>query len=456
MKRLKLNIIYHLFYLLIIILIMASCSFGGDLDAWRARAREANLANVTITFDTNGGNSIDVQTIKSGEKAVKPAAPIKSGYTFINWYSDSALTVVYDFNTPVTNSITVYAKWDEVPPGSCLVSFIANGGTPAPSQQTVILGGKVTPPSIMIRDDYAFDGWYRENTFNTRWDFNTDTISDHITLYARWVLISETYKVVYDKNAGDATGTMADSYFPLGTVQPLSANDFTRSGYSFSGWGTIFSGPAVYGNQSNVIDLADIGRTIILYAQWTANTYTVAYNANGGSGNMGNVTHTYGTAKNLEIMIFTRTNYTFMGWAMESDGSVIYSNQQSVTNLSAELGAIVTLYAQWNANTASIDISVADIEDASVGTISNGLVLSRSGTKSTTITIQDGSLYNGGIEWIYNGETLGTGANITLNVDPVYSGHNYVYNFIGKHLLTIKAVKDGILYTVRVEFEVTL
>ena len=67
----------------------------------------------TVTFDTNGGSSVDAQEIVSRELATRPAtAPTKSGHTFVNWYSDEALTSVFDFSAPITADTTVYAKWN--------------------------------------------------------------------------------------------------------------------------------------------------------------------------------------------------------------------------------------------------------------------------------------------------------------------------------------------------------
>ncbi len=80
-------------------------------------------------------------------------------------------------------------------------------------------------------------------------------------------------------------------------------------------------------------------------------TYTVQYNANGGSGTTASSSHTYGVAKALTANGFTRTGYTFAGWATSSSGAVVYTNQQSVTNLASTQGATVNLYAQWTANT---------------------------------------------------------------------------------------------------------
>ena len=63
---------------------------------------------VTVSFDSNGGTAVAPQTINKGEKATRPANPTMDGYTFVNWYLDGE---VYDFNTPVTEDITLHAQW---------------------------------------------------------------------------------------------------------------------------------------------------------------------------------------------------------------------------------------------------------------------------------------------------------------------------------------------------------
>ncbi|CAK7032347.1 MAG: hypothetical protein PARBA_03901 [Parabacteroides sp.] len=65
----------------------------------------------TVTFDTNGGNEIEAASVKANEKLTMPANPQKMGFKFRGWYSDPEKQVVYDFNTPVTGDITLYAKW---------------------------------------------------------------------------------------------------------------------------------------------------------------------------------------------------------------------------------------------------------------------------------------------------------------------------------------------------------
>lgn len=67
----------------------------------------------TVTFDSDGGSEVDSQSVRSGETATEPVAPTKDNYEFGGWYTDSELTEAYDFSTPVTSNIILYAKWVE-------------------------------------------------------------------------------------------------------------------------------------------------------------------------------------------------------------------------------------------------------------------------------------------------------------------------------------------------------
>lgn len=79
-----------------------------------------NILSCAVTFDSDGGSNVENQYVQSGQKAVKPSTPTKSGYTFVGWYSDTELTVAYSFDTLVTESVTLYAMWNEnaTPPSS--------------------------------------------------------------------------------------------------------------------------------------------------------------------------------------------------------------------------------------------------------------------------------------------------------------------------------------------------
>ncbi|WP_459189087.1 InlB B-repeat-containing protein [Parabacteroides sp. APC149_11_2_Y6] len=76
-----------------------------------ARWSNPGEAVYTVTFDTDGGNEMEPASVKANEKLTMPANPQKLGFKFRGWYSDAEKQVVYNFNTPVTGDITLYAKW---------------------------------------------------------------------------------------------------------------------------------------------------------------------------------------------------------------------------------------------------------------------------------------------------------------------------------------------------------
>ena len=154
------------------------------------------------------------------------------------------------------------------------------------------------------------------------------------------------YTVKFNANGG--TGTMVDEPLAYGIEKALTANAFTRTGYTFQGWATSATGAKVYSDKQSVSNLTTTaGAMVNLYAVWKASAYTVKFNANGGTGTMANESFTYGTAKALTANAFKRTGYTFQGWATSATGAKVYSDKQSVNNLTTTAGATVNLYAVW-------------------------------------------------------------------------------------------------------------
>lgn len=144
------------------------------------------------------------------------------------------------------------------------------------------------------------------------------------------------YTVSYNANGGSgAPGSQTKWY---GTDLTLSSTKPTRTGHTFNGWATSASGAVAY--QPGGKYTANAGVT--LYAKWTAHTYTVTYNANGGSGAPGNQTKTYGVNLTLSSTKPTRTDYNFLGWATSAGGSVVYA-----AGATYAANAAVTLYAVW-------------------------------------------------------------------------------------------------------------
>ena len=128
----------------------------------------------------------------------------------------------------------------------------------------------------------------------------------------------------------------------------------SRPGYTFVGWS---DGNKTYEAGDGVtIPTTEPNGTVTLYAQWTANEYTVTFDPNGGEGIISSQSFTYDTAQKLTGNGFTRTGYTFDGWKDDYGNS--YFDEEIVENLTSELNGNVTLYAQWKANSYSVSLNL--------------------------------------------------------------------------------------------------
>lgn len=144
-----------------------------------------------VTFNSNGGSLVDNQLqLTAGSKVSKPLDPSKAGYTFDGWYQDSALTKQWNFDIDlVTDNITLYAKWNKISieENKYNVSFESNGGSHVDSQVGIKEGNLVIKPFDPKREGFQFDGWYRDEDLKKIWNFDTDTVEENMTLYAKWV-----------------------------------------------------------------------------------------------------------------------------------------------------------------------------------------------------------------------------------------------------------------------------
>lgn len=171
--------------------------------------------------------------------------------------------------------------------------------------------------------------------FNTdNGDSATKNVTFNVTVPA-WT----SYTITYNANGGSGAPSSQTKW--KDQTLPLSSTKPTRTGYSFLGWSTSSSATtATYSAGGSYT--ANAGAT--LYAVWKAYTYTVKYNANGGTGAPGNQTKTYGKALTLSSTKPTRTNYNFLGWGTSASATTVaYAAGGSYT-----ANAGITLYAVWS------------------------------------------------------------------------------------------------------------
>jgi len=157
------------------------------------------INSYTVTFDKNDGdteaNPMTKPATHGGNVGTLPEAPTKTGYTFASWNtqangSGSEFTAA----TVVIADITVYAQWTI---NTYTVTFDSKGGSSI-SSQTVGHGGKVTEPTTApTKEGCAFGDWYKEPEYINVWDFNTDTVTSGVTLYAKWMSVHNLTKDTY-------------------------------------------------------------------------------------------------------------------------------------------------------------------------------------------------------------------------------------------------------------------
>lgn len=142
-----------------------------------------------ITFDANGGKSVESLNVEDGKTIVDIPTTAREGYTFVGWYYNNQK---FDFNTKITKDITLTAKWEKVEkeePDNTgttsttkyTVKFDSNGGTSVKSV-SVEKNKTVTKPTDPTRDGYTFIGWYNGESL---FDFSSK-ITKNITLTAKW------------------------------------------------------------------------------------------------------------------------------------------------------------------------------------------------------------------------------------------------------------------------------
>lgn len=173
------------------------------------------------------------------------------------------------------------------------------------------------------------------------------------TVYALWAInptLSYSVNAPATTKAPDAPASMTVPYNTAADDKSgWTVGDTGKiTGYSFDGWYTSPTGGDKYDWSTKLTN------DVTMYAHWTANGYTVKYDAGGGKGTMGDQKFTFDVPQNLSPNAFTRDGYTFTGWKRADTGDS-YTDGQQVSNLTSTPNGIVTMIAQWTPNPASIN-----------------------------------------------------------------------------------------------------
>ena len=318
-------------------------------------ASKATTNTATQYYNSKGGNY----------SVTSPAGSAITGWTKLGFRNDTtAGAKEYDVSATITASdATYYAVYSR----SVTLSYTNGGGTgTAPTAgsatQYYNSNGGISSVSFTLasntftRTGYTFSKWGAGNagaTYTATPDYSTSG-TQALSTAAQWTGVS--YSVAFNKNGGSGSMT-TQTGFVYGTAKALTANAFTApTGYYFSSWNTKSDGTGTsYADKANMTTgTSTSGGTVTLYAIWVGISYSVKFNANGGSGTMSNMSCTYGTAKALTANAFTApTNggYSFQGWATSASnataGTVAYADKANMTTGTTTSGGTVNLYAVW-------------------------------------------------------------------------------------------------------------
>jgi len=302
-----------------------------DLTLYAHWTQNSSAQSYTVTFKANGGNPGNVQTVQSGDQATIPTSPTRSGYTFDGWFTSEVGGVLFDFKTPVTSDLTLYAHWTAIVPAkACTVTFKANGGSPD-STITVESGSYLPTPTTPTRAGYKLLGWFTEADGGNRYNVDTPVTSD-LTLYAHWAIATQSYKVTFDANKG-SPGTY--EVVKSGSCATAPSNP-TRAGYEFQGWYTLPSGGEKFDFTIPVT------ANFTLYAHWYSEiykSYTVTFDANGGFPSHSETVES--GSKVSEPSDPSRYGYEFDGWYTKKTGG-------SEFNFNTAIKSNLVLYAHWS------------------------------------------------------------------------------------------------------------
>lgn len=276
------------------------------------------------------------------------------GYRFDGWYTAPNGGNKYDFNTPLTGNVTVYAHWVG---NGYTVRFAGNGatggGTPDQAFQYNI--GQNLHRNGFVRDGYTFTGWKRADNQQAygdgQWVTNLTTQPNGIvTMVAQWSANEAHIRYNPNPPAGKTTGGNGTPNWDghTGDTPAIGGNGWTIDGYTFAGWATSPDGG---GTKYAPGARWTANGTLTLYAQWTPGQASLTYDGNGATGGKTDP-QTGKTDEKINVRDngFTRDGYTFVTWNTQADckGNAVKPNSEWTLRGSS------TLYACWAGNAQTL------------------------------------------------------------------------------------------------------
>ena len=356
----------------------------------------------TVTYNTTGGSTAPTDANAYGYQSlatVDSTVPTKTGYVFLGWNTaqNGTGTNYAGGNSIVmsTTDVTLYAQWAG---NSYRLTYNANSGTGAPAgENRVVDSVNALSSTLPTRSGYTFNGWNTAaNGSGTAYAASASFTmpGSNTTLYAQWLLNNSA--VTYNANGG--SGAPSGANYNYGQSVTVSSTTPSRAGYTFTGWNTRCDGS---GTSYAAADAFTMGATSVeLCAQWSAVSYQLIYDGNGGSGVPNSSAKAFNSTVTTTSTVPTRVGYTFISWNTSADGT---GSPRPAAGTFTMPASNVTLYAIWSLNAYTLYYNM----NGGVGSISpQPARYGNSVTVSNTAPTRTGFTFAG-----WNTDALGTGTN---------------------------------------------
>jgi len=301
----------------------------------------------TLSFDVNGEGveAVASISIRKGNAYITGAGDLptatREGYTFDGWFTQAAGGTKVSKDTVCGDrDVTVYAHWTAKP---YTLTFDVNGGDALGSntQASNYDAAYGTLPTA-TRTGYKFEGWFTSINNSGSKVTSTTVCKGDLTVYAHWSI--NKYTVTYDVNGGNELSESSKQVEHGSVYGDLPTP--SKTGHTFDGWYTSANGG------TKIESTSTCTAAITIYAHWSKEQYTIAFDLNGGEGaNPASISVYYGDAYNSLPSAGTKTGYDFVGWYTAASGGTKIENT-SICTLSG------TLYAHWTAKSCTITLDV--------------------------------------------------------------------------------------------------
>ncbi|WP_312884318.1 InlB B-repeat-containing protein [Paenibacillus xylanilyticus] len=297
-----------------------------------------SLGTTTIHFTVDTHPPVVTGVTQNGVYNVSPVITFNEGTATLNGFpfnngdtvqseGEYVLVVTDRAGNTTTIQFSVYTPRT--------ITFNSNGGSEV-TEQTVSYGEKAIVPAVPTKAGHTFAGWFTDSGLSQAFNFNNTTVTEDITLYAKWTINS--YTVNFESNGGTAVDDQSVQYRELATA-PV---DPTKEGHTFAGWFTDSDLSQAFEFESTTVT-----GDITLHAKWTINSYTVNFESNGGTA-VDDQSVQYGELATAPVDP-TKEGHTFAGWFTDSGLSqaIDFNNTAVTTDL--------TLYAKWTINSYTVN-----------------------------------------------------------------------------------------------------